>query len=138
MYGKRTRITPHTSVTIAEKRGTRPRSAAKRKARAGAKGSTGVDDGDAEDAGDEAAGDLGDLDLCGVEDVLDVLPPGLVDLDTFDPWAKCLDASPRPTSGDWSRKDVGETWHRLVAFAIVAQVCIGRNSSRRVSVCVCV
>lgn len=59
----------------------------------------GVDEGGAEDAGADAAQDMTDLDLCVVEKVHtacteqigagtpDDLPPWLVELDKFDPWA---------------------------------------------------
>lgn len=66
----------------------------------GTQGVYGVDDGEAEGAGDEAPGYFGDMDLCAAADVMEactwqtgagflaVRPPGLIDADTFDPWQR--------------------------------------------------
>lgn len=79
-------------------RSARPRSVAKTKQRGGArKGVFAVEEGDAENTSAGAAEDFGDLDLCAVEEVWGVgagqagastpddLPPGLIDLDEFNP-----------------------------------------------------
>lgn len=71
------------------------------------KGEDGVEEGCADETGVEAPQYFGNIDLFAVDDVREVaagqngpdlpvgLPPGPVDFDTFNAWAKCFD----PVSG---------------------------------------
>lgn len=73
----------------------------------GKEGNDGADEGDVEDASAASAQDIGDLDLRAVEgiwedgagqigaNIPEELPPSLVDLDKFNPWARYLDPESR-------------------------------------------
>lgn len=83
------------------------------------KGVCGVDDGEANASGVEAAQELGGLDICTFEDAWKVstkqtgadiscdLPPSLVGLNTFDPWAMYADPVSGSDRGSWHRKLCG-------------------------------
>lgn len=108
-----------------------------RKRGKGKKGVCGVDDGEAEDASDEEAEDHGDLDLGAVEDAMETCTgqtggaPGLLDLDTFDPWAKYLglesEANP---CGELSWRDVGETLYPIESHRRPAPAPTATNHSQ--------
>lgn len=63
---------------------------------------------------------------------LDVLTPGLIDLDTFDPWAKCLETEFEANPSDeQSRRDVGETLHPIKTHRLPASPCSHRRTPPR-------